>query len=162
VYQKSLGEFIRCVQKPTFDPHRPLRLLQHIASRRAIDRVRRLNGSRIPNLGDLIDVLAANLKDTTVSLGWRLIAPEEWPRFRKALDKAVDDLPSKQRTAALAYLEVYEVVEEEKSYRALAERICEMTGEDCTTVQAYDNWRAARKTIAARLRREKFNLLIEE
>lgn len=78
------------------------------------------------------------------------------------IDKAVDDLPPKQRTAALAFLEVYEVVQEESSYRALAERIREMTGEDCTTVQAYDNWRAARKTIAAKLSREKFHLLIEE
>ena len=74
-------------------------------------------------MGDLIKVLAKNLKDTTVNLEWRMILREEWPRFRKALDKAVDDLPLKQRTTALAFLEVYEVVEEENSYRALAERI---------------------------------------
>jgi hypothetical protein len=36
VYQQALGEFIRCVQKPDFDPHKPLRLLQHIAKLRAI------------------------------------------------------------------------------------------------------------------------------
>jgi DNA-directed RNA polymerase specialized sigma24 family protein len=162
VYQQSLREFIRCVQKPDFDPHKPLRLIQRIIKFRTIDLARRRKGSRIRNVGDLIEVLAKNLKDTTVNLEWRMILREEWPRFRKALDKAVDDLPPKQRTTALAFLEVYEVVEEESSYRALAERIREMTGDDCTTVQAYDNWRVARKTIAAKLCREKFNLLIEE
>jgi hypothetical protein len=162
VYVQSLREFIRCVQKPNFDPHKPLRLLQHIIGLRAIDRARKKKGSRIRNLGDLVDVLARNLKDTTVDLERRMILREEWPRFRRALDKTVDDLPPKQLTTALAYLEVYEVVQEENSYRALAERIRAMTGGDCTTAQAYDNWRAARKTIEAKLRREKFNLLIEE
>jgi len=82
--------------------------------------------------------------------------------LRQALDEAVDGLPPKQQTAALAFLEVYEVIREENSYRALSERIREMTGEDCTTVQASDNWRVARKTIATKLRRQNFHLLIEE
>ena len=91
-----------------------------------------------------------------------MILREEWPRFRQSLDEAIDGLPPKQQTAALAFLEVYEIVREENSFRALAERIREMTGDDCTTVQAYDNWRAARKAIEAKLRRQKFHLLIEE
>lgn len=162
VYQKSLGEFIRCVRKPDFDPHKPLRLIQRIARFRAIDLARRKKASRIRNSGDLIEVLAEDLKDSRVSLEWKLMVRDEWPRFRRALDQAVDELPPKQQTAALAFLEVYEVVRAEKSYRALAERIREMTGNDCTTVQAADNWRVARKTIAAKLRRQNFHLLIEE
>jgi len=162
VYQKSLYEFIRCVQKPDFEPHRPLRLLQHIARFRAIDCLRKKKNSRSRNVGELIDVLTTDLKDTRVAQEWSIIATEEWPRFRRALDKAVDELPPKQQAAALAYLEVFEIVHEEKSYRALADRICEISGRDCTAAQAYDNWRAARKTIAARLRREQFHLLIEE
>jgi len=162
VYQQALGEFIRCVKKPDFDPHKPLRLIQRIAKFRAIDLARRKRASRLRNSGDLIEVLAKDLKDTRVSLEWRMILREEWPRFRQALDEAIEGLPPKQQTAALAFLEVYEVIREENSYRALAERIREMTGEDCTTVQASDNWRVARKTIAAKLRRQKFHLLIEE
>jgi DNA-directed RNA polymerase specialized sigma24 family protein len=162
VYQQSLGEFIRCAQKPDFDPHRPLRLIQHIAGLRAIDRLRRKKDSRTRNAGDLIDVLARNLSNSRVNWECKLAVVEEWPRFHLALDKAVDELPPKQRTAALAYLEVYEVVDEEKSYRALAERVREITGEECSTVQAYANWQAARKSIAAKLRHEQFHLLIEE
>jgi RNA polymerase sigma factor (sigma-70 family) len=162
VYQDTLVEFIRRVKRPDFDPHKPLRLIQHIARCRAIDLARRKKASRIRNSGDLIEALAEDLKDTRVSLEWKLIMRDEWPRFRQALDQAIDDLPSKQQTAALAFLEVYEVVRAENSYRALAERIREMTGEDCTTVQASDNWRVARKAVAAKLRRQKFNLLIEE
>ena len=162
VYQDTLVEFIRRVKRPDFDPHKPLRLIQHIARCRAIDLALRKKASRIRNSGDLIEALAEDLKDTRVSLEWKLIMRDEWPRFRQALDQAIDDLPSKQQTAALAFLEVYEVVRAENSYRALAERIREMTGEDCTTVQASDNWRVARKAVAAKLRRQKFNLLIEE
>lgn len=162
VYQDTLVEFIRRVRRPDFDPHKPLRLIQHIARCRAIDLARRKKASRVRNAGDLIEVLAEDLKDTKVSLEWRLTARDEWPRFRQALDQAIGDLPPKQQAAALAFLEVYEVVRAENSYRALAERIREMTGEDCTTVQASDNWRVARKTIAAKLRRQKFHLLIEE
>jgi len=162
VYQKALYEFIRCVKKPNFDPCKPLRLIQRIAKFRAIDLARSKKASRIRNSGNLIEVLAEDLKDTRVSLQWRLILREEWPRFRQALDKAIDELPPKQQTAALAFLEVYEVVREKSCYRALAERIREMTGEDCTTVQASDNWRVARKAIAEKLSRQKLNLLIEE
>jgi len=162
VYQDAIVEFIRRVRRPDFDPHKPLRLIQHIAHCRAIDLARRKKASRIRSSGDLIEVLAVDLKDSRVSLEWKCVAREDWSKFRQALDQTIDDLPPKQQTAALAFLEVYETVRTEHSYRALAERIREMTGEDCTTVQASDNWRVARKTIAAKLRRQKFNLLIEE
>jgi RNA polymerase sigma factor (sigma-70 family) len=162
VYQKTFCDFIRCVKRPDFEPHRPLRLLQHIAKLRAIDCIRRRKSSRIRNAGELIEALSANLTDTKVRLDWSMIAKEEWPRFRQALDRAVDELPPKQRNAALAYLEVYEIVDEERAYRALAERIGQITGKNCTSAQAYDNWRAARRAIAAKLRREQFHLLIEE
>jgi RNA polymerase sigma factor (sigma-70 family) len=162
VYQDTLVEFIRRVKRPDFDPRKPLRLIQHIARCRAIDLARRKKASRIRSSGDLIEVLAVDLNDTRVSVEWKLTARDEWPKFRQALDQAIDELPPKQQTAALAFLECYQVVRAEDSYRALAVRIQEMTGEDCTTVQAYDNWRVARKTIAAKLRRQKLNLLIEE
>lgn len=162
VYQDTLVDFIRRVKRPDFDPRKPLRLVQQIARCRAIDLARKKKACRIRNSGDLIDALAKESTDTRVLSEWRLVLRDDWPRFRQALDQAIDDLPPKQQTAALAYLEVYEVVQAENSYRALAERIREMTGEDCTTVQVSDNWRVARKTIAARLRRQKFNLLIEE
>ena len=83
VYQQSLGEFIRCVKKPDFDPRKPLRLIQRISRFRAIDLARRKKASRIRNSGDLIEVLAKDLKDTRVSLEWRMILREEWPRFRQ-------------------------------------------------------------------------------
>lgn len=49
-YQQALGEFIRCVRKPDFDPHKPLRLIQRIAKFRVIDRARRKKASRIRKL----------------------------------------------------------------------------------------------------------------
>jgi DNA-directed RNA polymerase specialized sigma24 family protein len=162
VYQSALGEFICCVKKPDFEPHKPLRLVQRIAKFRAIDLARKKKASRVRNVGSLIETLAADVKDTRISLESRTILRDEWPKFRQALDMAIDELPPKQRAAALAFVEVYEVVREEKSYRALAVRIREMTGEDCTVAQASDNWRVAKKSIEAKLRRAKFHLLVEE
>ena len=51
VYQQSLREFIRCVQKPDFDPHKPLRLIQRIIKSRTIDLARRRKGSPHPQRG---------------------------------------------------------------------------------------------------------------
>jgi DNA-directed RNA polymerase specialized sigma24 family protein len=162
VYVQSLREFIASAKRPDFDPKDPLRLFQHIAKLRAIDRARRKSGRRIKSAGDLIEPLAVDLKDTKLSLEWRLVIKEEWPKFRKALDEVIDELPPKQRMAALGVLEVYEEMRARKSPEPLAAWIRRMTGEDCTASQAADRWRAAKEKIEEKLTRAGFRSLFED
>ena len=65
----------------------------------------------------------------------------------------IDSLPSKQRSAALAFLDVYEEVRRERSYRVLKERIEEMTVDEVTVPQAKSNWHEAKKKIVEKIAR---------
>lgn len=162
VYVKALEEFIECVKKPDFVPKAPLKLFQHIIKKRAIDRARKKYGARVKAAGDLIEPLAADLKDTKVGLEWKLMFKEEGPAFRKALDKAVDELAPKQHVASRAMLEVYDQIREDDSPRALAARIREMTGEDITAAKAADRWEAARENLKTKLTKAGFKHLFED
>jgi hypothetical protein len=162
VYVKALEEFIECVKKPDFAPKAPLKLLQHIIKKRAIDRARKKCGARVKAAGDLIEPLAADLKDTKVGLEWKLMFKEESRAFRKALDKAVDELAPKQHVAARAMLEVYDQVREDDSPKALATRIRELSGDDCTSSQAADRWEAARENLKSKMTKAGFKHLFED
>ena len=161
VYVKALEEFVKCAEKPDFDPKAPLKLLQNIIKKRAIDRARRKYGARVKTAGDLIEPLAVDLKDTKVSLEWKRMVAEEWPAFRRALDKAVDELSSKQRIAAQAMLEMYDQIRDDESPRALAMRIRELSGDDCTASQAADRWEAARENLRTMMTKAGFKHLFE-
>ena len=161
-YQNTLLEFIDCVQKPDFDPVAPDRLFKKIARWRAIDQVRKKGGGKSLDLGDLVEILAADLRDTKMSFEWKFIQKEDWPKFRKALDQAIVDLPPQQKIAALGVLEVYDEMRAEGNCRPLAEWIRRVTGEDCTTAKAADRWRAAKEKIEEKLTRAGFRQLFED
>jgi hypothetical protein len=162
VYVRALEEFIECVKNPDFDRKAPLKLFQHIVKKRAIDRARKKYGARIKAAGDLIEPLAVDLKDTKAGLEWRLMFKEEGPAFQKALDKAVSELAPKQQVAAQAMLEVYAQIREDDSPKALAARIREMTGEDCTAAKAADRWEAARENLKEKMTEAGFKHLFED
>lgn len=161
-YQKSLFEFIACVQKPGFDPVAPERIFKRIARFRAIDQVRKKGRGKALDLGDLVEVLAADLRDSKMSFEWKFIEKEDWPKFRKALDEAIAELPAQQKFAALGVLEVYDEMREERNARPLAEWIRNVTGDDCTTAKAADRWRTAKVKIEDKLTRAGFRKLFEE
>jgi hypothetical protein len=93
---------------------------------------------------------------------WRLVLKEEGQAFRQALDHAVDELAPKQRIAALAMLEVYDQVRTDDSPKALAARIREISGDDCTASQAADRWEAAKENLAKMLAKAGFRSLFED
>jgi hypothetical protein len=161
-YQQSLFEFIACVQKPDFDPVAPERLFKRIARFRAIDEARKKGGGKTLDLGNLIEVLAEDLRDTKMGFEWNLVQQEDWPKFRKALDEAVAELPEKQRFAAFGVFEVYDEMREVGNARPLAEWIRRVTGEDITTAKAADRWRAAKAKIEDKLARAGFRDLFKD
>lgn len=159
VYQDTMRRLVKKVRQPDFSPERPMRLVQDIARKTAIDARRK---HKLPTIGDARDVaelLGGDLSGTKVAMEWRLILKEDMPKVRKAIDEAIESLPTKQKVTAIAMMQVYEQIHDDRSYLPLKEKVQELTGEELSTTQAYDNWRQARKTIAARLRQAGFNLL---
>ena len=162
VYTAALGEFITCAKKPDFDPKAPLRLLQRIIKLRAIDRARKKYGARAKSIDALIEPLAADLADTKRSFIWRYMLDESKAVFRQALDAAIEELTPKQRNVSIAMMEVYDQIRSDDSPKALAARIRELTGEDCTASQAADRWEAARENLRTKLIRAGFKDLLED
>lgn len=161
VYQETMRSLVEEVQKPSFDPAQPMRLVHTIAERRAYDALRKKGYRARISLDDALPHIARDLKDSRLEFEWRL-HPDDWSKFRTVLDRTIDGLPEKQRIAAHAFLDVYEDVREQNSYLSLAERIREVTGEDVTTAQAKDRWREARTTIAEKLTRAGLKILLED
>lgn len=162
VYQTALLEFIACVQKPGFVPEGPDRLFKRIARFRAIDKARKKGGGKSLDLGELIETLEADLRDTKVGFEWKMILQEDWPKFRKALDEAVAELTEIQRFAAFGVFEVYDEMRFVGNARPLAEWLRRVTGEDITTAKAADRWRAAKEKIEDKLTRAGFRKLFED
>lgn len=158
VYVKTLKDFIRCVKKPDFDPKDALKLIFHIAKLRARDRRRTKKASAEPVFEDLLEHIVQDMKDTTTRLKWQMMK-SEWPEFRAALEKLIDELPDKQRDAMNAFVETFWEIRTQGSMRRLAEHIRQQYGYDCTASQGADNVRAAIETLEPKLRRAGFNLL---
>lgn len=158
VYVTTLKDFIRCVQKPDFDPKAPLKLIFHIAKLRARDRRRGKKASAEPTFDALLEFIVEDMKDTTTRLNWQLMK-SDWPEFRTTLENLIDQLPDKQRDAMNAFVEKYWEIRTQGSMRRLAEHIRQQYGYDCTASQAADNVRAAIETLEPKLRRAGFNLL---
>jgi DNA-directed RNA polymerase specialized sigma24 family protein len=157
IYQDTMLRLVRAVQQETFSPANPMALVTDIAFKAATDFKRR---KKVPPIGDANEVgelLGGDLSRTKTAMEWRYMLKEDIPAFRRSLDRAIDELPTKQKIAAAAMIEVCEEVYARDSFLPLRERIRAISGEPVTTVQAYDNWRAARPKLAERLRRAGFD-----
>jgi hypothetical protein len=161
VYQDTMRRLVRKAKQADFTPDRPMRLVQDVARKAAIDAKRK---KKLPTIGDARDIaelLGGDLKDTRVAMEWRLVLKEDMPRVQQAIDEAIENLPAKQKLTAIAMMHVYEEIHDTRSFLPLKLKIRDLSGEDLTTTQAYDNWRQARKAIAAKLQRAGFNLYDE-
>ncbi len=162
VYQDTMRRMVKKSCQEDFDPAKPMRIVQDIARKASIDAKKK---KKLPPVGDareVAEMIGDDLKGTKVAMEWRLVLKEDMPKVGKAIDEAIQDLPTKQKTAAVAMMHVYAEVHDTKSFLPLKQQIQKMTGEDLTTTQAYDNWRLARKAIAAKLQRAGFNLYDQE
>jgi hypothetical protein len=157
-YTATLKDFIRCTKKPEFDPKSPLKLVYHIAKKRALARRRDKRLAPPPTMDQLLDYISADMKNTMTRINW-LSMKSDWPEFRSALDKLVDQLPDKQRDAMNAFVETYWDIRRQGSMARLAQHIRQQYGYDCTASQAADNVRAAIEALALKLERAGFNLL---
>lgn len=158
IYQNTFIRLIKVVRQSDFDPQKPMRLVCDLAKKAAIDWHRRKKRRRMPDLDEAVQQIAHDRSTTKIGLEWSLIFKEDWPKFRRALDQAIEELPRMQKAAALAFMRVYEKYRDEDSHRPIGELMTEeMPGQDMTALQAYDNWREAKTKLRMKLQRAGFN-----
>lgn len=162
VYQDTMRRMVKAACDPKFDPEKPMRLVQDIAWKAAADAKKKKKLRPVGDAREVAEMVGDDLKGTKVAMEWRLILKEDMPKVQRAIDEAIASLPTKQKAAATAMMHVYEEVHDTKSYLPLKNQIQQMTGEEFTTTQAYDNWRLARNAIAAKVQRAGCNLYDEE
>jgi DNA-directed RNA polymerase specialized sigma24 family protein len=162
IYQDTMARVVKAVCQDDFDPARPMRLVQVIAVRACADFQKKKQTPPVGDSNEVSELIGGDLWSTKAAMEWKYMLKEDIPKFRRALDQAIDALPNKQKVAAQAMMDVFEEVYDQGSFLPLKNRIEQITGESLTTVQAYDNWRAARAKIADKLRRAGFDLLAEE
>lgn len=161
IYQSAIVELIRAVRRPNFDPIKPMRLVNKVIQEKTVDFLRRKRIRRCQNLDDVVSFVAEDLRNSNTGFQWNQLLVDDKAAFRKAVDQAIDTLPPKQKSAAVAFVEVYDQIRELGSYKPLADRIKQMTGESVTAMQAKSNWHDARSKLEEKLARAGFRSLVE-
>ena len=162
-YQETMLAFIQSMREEGFDPSRPLRLLYCIAQRRGLDLLRARRRHRMTtNEDERLCAIAASLKDTEAGCKWLLLTPAQRAEFRNIVLAEAAKLPERQKIVATCYVDCFEVVINEGSFRALAEEVSRVTGNQETVAAVKSAWHVARKKIAPALERRGYNFLTVE
>jgi hypothetical protein len=158
-YQETMLAFIRRVREEGFDPSRPLRLVYCIARRRGFDQLRARRHRMSTNEEERLAAIAASLKDTEAGSKWLLLTPAQRKEFREIVLAEAAKLPERQKIVATCYVDCFEVVINEGSFRALAEEVSRVTGNQETVAAVKSAWHVARKKIAPALERRGYNFI---
>jgi hypothetical protein len=158
-----MTSFYRRTSQPGFDPDRPLRLVQDIACKRAIDlRRKRKWQARPVEEHELFDQWAADFRETRLGDAIIHTDPLVWKEFKAILREIVDNLPEMQRVTAYCYVDLYRELRQRDKHRILAAAVSEVLNRNVTLVQVKSAWAAALKTIRRELRRRKYNFIEED
>jgi DNA-directed RNA polymerase specialized sigma24 family protein len=150
-YQETMLALVKKVREAGFDPCRPMRMVYTIAWNKGVDLLRARRQCMSTNADGLIEALAASVKDTETGDHWRRLTPAERKEFREVLVATVQSLPKRQRIVAVCYLDCFEDVLREDSYRPLAQAVSRFTGDAETVANVKSAWHVARRKIAAEL-----------
>lgn len=163
VYQETMLAFIRRVREDDFDPTRPLRLVYCIARHRGYDFLRARRRHRMnTNEEEILGAVADSLKNTETGDKWTLLSPAERKEFKEVVLQVVATLPERQQIVARCYVDCFEVILNEGSFRILAEEVGRVTGKQENVVSVKSAWHAALKKIGPALERRGFNFTIVE
>ncbi len=163
LYQSTLLDFVRAVRRPGFDPSRPLRLVFHIAKSRAIDFLRRKRPYDFDADPEaILQLVAADLKGTDLGRRWKYLDPVVWREFRRALHDEILALPERQRQIAVAFVALFEKLQEAPDYRLLARAVSRESGNDENVVTVKSGWHEARRRLMRRLTQRGFDFLGKE
>ena len=99
-------------------------------------------------------------------LGSRLSLDVDDPRgrreFREIVLAEAARLPKRQQIVATCYIDCFEAVINEGSFRALAEEVSRVTGKQETVAAVKSAWHVANNKIRAELERRGFNFITVE
>jgi DNA-directed RNA polymerase specialized sigma24 family protein len=158
-YQDTMLALIRKVREDGFDPSRPMRIVFAIASNKGLDLLRARRHRMSTSLDLLIDSVAASLKDTETGFRWQLLSPAERKEFREIVLASVRELPERQQIVARCYIDCFERVLQEDSYRPLAEAVSCVTGKQESLANVKSAWHVAKRKIASALTRRGYNII---
>jgi len=161
-YQETMLAFIKMVREEGFDPCRPLRMVNCIARRKGCDQLRARRHRMNTNEDDLLGAVAASLKNTEVGCSWVFLTPSERREFSEIVLAEAAKLPERQQIVATCYIDCFEVVINEGSFRALAEEVGRVTGKQETVASVKSAWHVARKKIALALQSRGFTFITVE
>jgi DNA-directed RNA polymerase specialized sigma24 family protein len=158
-YQDTMLALVERVRAEGFDPSRPLRMVYAIARNKGHDLLRARRHRMNTHEDAVIEAVAVSLKDTEVGFRWQLLTPSERREFREIVLATIQTLPGRQQIVARCYVDCFENVLREGSYRPLAEAVSLVTGEAETVVNVKGAWHVAKKKIATELARRGYNLI---
>ena len=161
-YQETMLAFIKMVREVGFDPTRPLRMVNCIARRKGFDQLRARKHRMNTNEDELLGAIAASLKNTEVGSRWVFLTPSERREFSEIVLEEAAKLPERQKIVATCYIDCFEIVINEGSFRALAEEVTRVTGNQETVAAVKSAWHVARKKIAPALQARGFTFITVE
>lgn len=161
-YQETMLAFIQKVREEEFDPSRPLRMVNCIARRKGFDQLRARRHRMNTNEDELLGAVADSLKNSEAGFRWTLLTPSERREFREIVLAEAAKLPERQQIVATCYIDCFEVVINEGSFRTLAEEVGRVTGRKETVAAVKSAWHVAKNKIAPELERRGFNFITVE
>lgn len=153
-YQETLIAVWTTVQKPGFEPNRPLRIVFAIAKNKALDALRRKFGRtkrRVLNESDVTNLVISDLEGTNLGIDWKYAGEEEKRRLHEVLPEIIETLSPRQRAAAAAFYACFEQVRPNDKYRPIVEAMSAITGQAETVAAAKSALTAAFAKIRAEL-----------
>jgi hypothetical protein len=161
-YQETMFAFTKQSREAGFDPSGPLRIIYCIARCKGFDQLRARRHRMNTNEDKLLGAVAASLKGTEAGGKWVFLTASERREFIEVLLEEVAKLPEQQKIVATCYIDVFEVVLNEGSFRALADEVTHVTGKPETVVAVKSAWHVARKKLASALQSRGFTLFTVE
>jgi hypothetical protein len=161
--QETLLGMLKKARKPGFEPCRSLRMVLAIARNKAIDLLRK-RGHKV-NLDEdaILDVVAADTKDSDILLQWRKhTSPIEARELREILLLFIASLPKRQRIVAQCFINNFEEFRQRDIYRPLADAVGAVTGITESVADVKNDWRYAREKIIAELHRRGYTYITVE
>jgi DNA-directed RNA polymerase specialized sigma24 family protein len=162
-YQETMRAFVCKMRKPDFNPARPLAIIYHIARLKGLDQLRARKRRRtVAAEPDFLETAAQALKGSDTGVQWRLLSALQRKEFQETVLDIIQTLPARQKLVAACYVECFEEILHEDSYRPLAELVSSRTGQPEIVATVKSNWHAARKKIAKELHRRGFEFIHAE
>lgn len=161
-YQETMLAFIKLSRETGFDPTRPLRIINCIARRKGFDQLRARRHRMSTNEEEFLGAVAASLKGSEAGGKWIFLTTSERREFSEIVLEEAAKLPERQKIVATCYIDVFEVVINEGSFRALAEEVSRVTGQQETVAAVKSAWHVARKKLAPVLQSRGYTFITAE